>query len=209
MDCCAADPALPDRQWQVYSRLNLIVDPQGQQPDQLNSVVFAQHRVSGQLRVIYEGLPPQAQDLDFVMAVPLAWSRTVPAHLLIRDHRGLFQSDLAADQAVIWSPSAGSEQGVNREKRQPQHPSDFSEVVGWDPQAAERVLFMIGNFGEDAEVVSVGTSPPDQRRSLPAERLSASLNPDPNWTSPLQIQPLDWTSAVPVSPGPLCHFLKR
>jgi hypothetical protein len=192
----------------VYSRLNLIVYPQGQ-PDQLSSVVFAQHRPSGQLQVIYEGLPRQTQNLNFVMAVPLAWSKTATPHLLIRDHRGLFQSDLAADQAVIWSPYAASDPGLTQNWRRPQHPSDFSEVVGWDPQAAERVLFITGNFGEDAEVISVGTSPPDQVRSLPAERLSASLNPNPHWTSPLQVQPLDWTSAVPISPGPLCHFLKR
>ncbi len=198
----------PDQEWQVYSRLNFIVDPQGQ-PDQLSSVVFAQHRTSGQLQVIYEGRPPQDQDLDFVMAVPLVWSRTDPYHLLIRDHRGLFQSDLAADQAVIWTPSQGAEQEMTAVRRQPQHPSDFSEVVGWDSQAAQRVLFMVGNFGEDPEVISVGATPPDQLSSLPAERLSTSLNPDPHWTSPLRIQPLDWTSAVPVSPGPLCHFLKR
>lgn len=214
VDLLRSQPLLsPDRAWQVYSRLMVQVDPQGE-ADGLSSVVFAQHRPSGHLQVVYaSAVAGVGAELDFSVLLPYAWQGET---LLIREREGIFQSDVMGDRAVVWSApsdpqatlvaSTGYYPTTNQtsiEIWQPLEPSSIIEVLGWDPQIPQRVLFAVGEMGEEPEVRSLGRAGRWIPRDLDVGLLSGSFNPDPLFQSPLLAQGPDWEAVLPL--GSTCR----
>ncbi len=181
----------PSGRWQVYSRLELQVDPQSQS-DQLTSVLFALDQRTDQLQVIRSvSLPPNDPDLDFVMLIPMGWQG---GQLLIREHSGLFQSDIAEDQAVIWDPEQAQSQVI-----QPP-PLQITELLDWDPESDQNVLFAIGQLGDPPLVVSLGPSSEVMPHSIAIDSFANSpFTPPTEATNGIL-----WQPGLPQITGPVC-----
>ncbi len=179
--------ASPSGRWQVYSRLELQVDPQSAS-DQLSSVLFARDQQTERLQVIHSVTPV---DLDFALLVPVSWQQD---RLLIREHAGVFQSDIALDQAVIWAPETEQIQVL-----QPP-PVEITELLDWDPLSEQNVLFAIGQFGETPSIVSLGQDSDPIPRTF-----SIDTFPNSAFTPPSSEEPLiQWRPGLPQITGPLC-----
>lgn len=181
----------PSGRWQVYSRLELQVDPRSQS-DQLTSVLFALDRQTDRLQAIRSvSIPPTAVDLDFVMLVPMGWQQE---QLLIREHSGLFQSGIAEDQAVIWDPRQARIQVI-----QPP-PLQITELLDWDPEKDQHVLFAVGQFGENPSVISLGETSEIIPRSIPIDAFpNSGFTPSTEETTSIP-----WQPGLPQITGPIC-----
>jgi hypothetical protein len=184
----------PDRSWSVYSRLDLVVSARGER--QLTSVVFARNDKTGELQVVYDtsAIVLQGEDpLDFAMLLPYGWQEQT---VLIREFEGWFQSDLAWDRAVIWSlPSLAIPIPVTQVWDAPIN--DYTEVLGWDPQDPNRVIFMQGDFGSSPAIISIGAD----RKVIVRDSVAEEISPDPN---PDSDQAINWELGWPTITGPLC-----
>lgn len=181
----------PDPEWQVYTRLDLVATPQ---MGRLTSVLFAENTRTGALQVLYQAsasvLDP-LDPLDFAMILPLAWQDHT---LLAREYEGWFQTDLSWDRAVIWPLPASSARIPPVQIWEPPPALGYAELLGWDPQAQERVLFAVADsLGELPRLVSVGS---DQQLLLRAA--AVTLSPAP---SSLE----GWRGATPAGEELLCH----
>lgn len=202
----------PDQTWQAYSRLDLRVDPSGELL--LTSHLFARHQVSGSLHQIYSSTPLDPA-FDLAVLVPYGWQQQ---RLLVQERQGIWQSDILADRAVIWRAgppsgwiSPGSPTLVATldpvglrspssqiQVRQPPQPQAITELLGWDPEIPDQVLFGIGEMGEIPQVISLGSSGFVPRDRLDIGSLSSSFNPDPEFVPPLLAQAPDWQLALPL-----------
>lgn len=183
----------PDGRWQTYSRLELQVDPQAQ--DQLTSVLFARDTQTQTLEVVRSVSIPESEPvgLDFIVQIPIGWQKD---QLLVREHSGLFQSDIAEDQAVIWAPQRAEIQVI----RPPLF--EITELLDWDPMAAERVLFAVGSFGSAPTLISLGTDGSLVPRSIPIESFPTSIFVPPSPETELASPP--WLPGLPQITGSLC-----
>ncbi|MGQ9838710.1 MAG: hypothetical protein ACUVRV_12310 [Cyanobacteriota bacterium] len=181
----------PDGNWQVYTRLDLVATPE---VGRLTSVLFAENTRTGVLQVLYQAAASvyaSAQPLDFAMILPLSWQNHT---LLAREYEGWFQTDLSWDRAVIWSLPAASAGIPPVQIWDPPPVLGYAELLGWDPQAQERVLFAVADgLGDLPRLVSVGS---DQQILLRAT--AVTLSPTP---SSLE----GWQEAIPAGEEPLCH----
>ncbi|MGY2980612.1 hypothetical protein [Synechococcus sp. JA-2-3B'a(2-13)] len=181
----------PDPQWQVYTRLDLVATPQA---GRLTSVLFAENTRTRALQVIYQAsgsVYDPVEALDFAMILPLAWQGNT---LLAREYEGWFQTDLSWDRAVVWPLPTGSTGIPPVQIWDPPPALGYAELLGWDPQARERVLFAVADsLGEMPRLVSVG---PDRQVLLRAP--AVALSPTP---SSLQ----GWQEIRPKGGEPLCH----
>ncbi|NJL97446.1 MAG: hypothetical protein HC924_00730 [Synechococcaceae cyanobacterium SM2_3_2] len=219
----------PDQTWNVYSRLDLHVKPDGEA--QLTSLLFARHLPTGRLHQIYSSsLVRSEPDFNLAVLLPFAWQQD---QLLVRERQGILQSDVLIDWAVIWqtdsldsvigdsltgnrfnSPtlvastslmaSVQSQTSAQIQVRQPPRPQSITELLGWDPQAPNQVLFRLGEMGDDtSQVISLGSGRPLVRNQWDIATLSSSANPDPEFHPPLLTQSPDWQMALPQ--GSQCH----
>lgn len=181
----------PDGDWQVYTRLDLVATPE---VGRLTSVLFAENTRTGALQVLYQAAASvyaPAEPLDFAMILPLAWQDHT---LLAREYEGWFQTDLSWDRAVIWPLPASSTGIPPVQIWDPPSVLGYAELLGWDPQAQERVLFAVADsLGELPRLVSVGS---DHQILLRAA--AVTLSPTP---SSLE----GWQGAIPADEEPLCH----
>ncbi len=181
----------PDPQWQVYTRLDLVATPQA---GRLTSVLFAENTRTRALQVIYQAsrsVYDPVEALDFAMILPLAWQGNT---LLAREYEGWFQTDLSWDRAVVWPLPTGSTGIPPVQIWDPPPALGYAQLLGWDPQARERVLFAVADsLGEMPRLVSVG---PDRQVLLRAP--AVALSPTP---SSLQ----GWQEIRPKGGEPLCH----
>ncbi len=181
----------PDPQWQVYTRLDMVATPR---MGRLTSVLFVENTRTGALQVLYQAVASvydRSEPLDFAMILPLRWRGS---SLLAREYEGWFQTDLSWDRAVIWTLPA-SAQGIPAVQIwEPPSVLGYAELLDWDPQAQERVLFAVADsLGEQPRLVSVG---PDQQVLLRAAAVTL-----PPTVSSLR----GWQGATPVDEEPLCH----
>ena len=214
----------PDQVWNVYSRLDLYVNPNGEA--QLTSLLFARHLPTGRLHQIYSSsLARSEPDFNLAVLLPFAWQQD---QLLVRERQGILQSDILIDWAVIWQADSSGNASLNHfnpptlvasttlmpfprsqplahiQVRQPPQPQTITELLGWDPQAPDQVLFRLGEMGEDtSQVVSLGSGRPLVRDHWDIGTLSSSANPDPTFQPPFLTQPPDWQMALPQ--GSQCH----
>ena len=180
----------PDPQWQVYTRLVLVVNPQA---GKLTSVLFAENTQTGALQVIYQASAPvydPAEPLDFAMILPLAWQDNT---LLAREYAGWFQTDLSWDRAVIWPLPKGE---IPRAQVWDPPPAlGYAELLGWDPQAQGRVLFAVADSLEEVpRLVSVGSSSDWLVRGTATLTVADASGLEGGWAS-----------AVPAQSPLLCH----
>ncbi len=182
----------PDPQWQVYTRLVLVVNPQA---GKLTSVLFAENTRTHTLQVIHQAAAAvydRSDPVDFALILPLAWQDNT---LLAREYAGWFQTDLSWDRAVIWPLPADSTGIPPVQIWDPPPALGYAELLGWDPQARGRVLFAVADSLEEVPwLVSVGSS------SDRVVRGTATLTV-PN-ASGLEES---WASAVPAKSPLLCH----
>jgi hypothetical protein len=202
----------PDQTWQVYSRLDLRVDPSGELL--LTSHLFARDQISGSLHQIYSSTPLDPE-FDLAVLVPYGWQQQ---RLLVQERQGIWQSDILADRAVIWQsgpPSGGIRPGSPMmlaalapvglrtsssqiQVRQPPQAQAITELLGWDPEIPDQVLFGIGEMGEIPQVISLGSSGFVPKDDLDMGSLSSSFNPDPEFVPPGLAQAPDWQLALPL-----------
>ncbi|MEN9261841.1 MAG: hypothetical protein Q6L60_12845 [Thermostichus sp. HHBFW_bins_43] len=182
----------PNPEWQVYTRLDLVATPQ---MGRLTSVLFAENTRTRTLQVLYQAsasvLDPW-EPLDFAMILPLAWRDHT---LLAREYEGWFQTDLSWDRAVIWPLPASSAEIPPVQIWDPPPVLGYTQLLGWDPQAQERVLFAVADsLGELPRLVSVGA---DQKVVL----RGTAVNPAPAPPSSSE----GWASATPTGEEAICH----
>ncbi len=182
----------PDPQWQVYTRLDLVVNPQA---GKLTSVLFAENTQTGALQVIYQAAASvydPVEPLDFAMILPLAWQDNT---LLAREYEGWFQTDLSWDRAVVWPLPTDSTGIPPVQVWEPPPALGYAELLGWDPQARGRVLFAVADSLEEVpRLVSVG---PGQDLLLRGRAPLPTSEPPPPEKG--------WTSATLAGSVPICH----
>lgn len=196
----------PDGRWQVYSRLDLNVDPSG--ADNLTSVLFARDTRTDRLQVIRStSIPELSQpqpdaELDFILLIPMRWQGEA---LLVREHSGLFQSDIAEDLAVIWRPRGDEVQVI----QPPLLP--ITELLGWDPLTPGRVLFAVGRFGDEPSLISIGDDAVARPHPLPIDAFASSVfsPPNPESEEPFPADSIPWEPGLPEITGPQCSSQPR
>ncbi|MEN9221645.1 MAG: hypothetical protein Q6M04_04330 [Thermostichus sp. BF3_bins_97] len=182
----------PDPEWQVYTRLDLVATPQ---VGRLTSVLFAENTRTQALQVIHQAsasVHDPMDPLDFAMILPLGWQDHT---LLAREYEGWFQTDLSWDRAVIWPLPASSTGIPPVQIWDPPPVLGYAELLGWDPQAQERVLFAVADsLGELPRLVSVGAD-----REVVLRETAVNLAPAP----PTSLE--GWASATPTGEAAICH----
>jgi hypothetical protein len=211
----------PDGHWSAYSRIRYRVSPAA--GAKLTSVLFAQDSRTGQLQVAYAPpllLPspatsPAAFDNHFLFLLPMEWQSE---ELLVREYEGVFQSNVAANQAVVWSPP-NPDRRATLEVRSPDPLPPISYVLGWDdrprgssPETGQthRILFVTGDWidppqqvsvGKNGDTAVVGKVPPADLEAIYADvNLATSVSP-----SAAIAEASQWSSGWPKVTGPLCQ----
>lgn len=178
----------PDRRYAVYSRIQLQAQPDFTR-SRASSVLYLKHLKTGDLQIITTSSSlieqfDRGTDSDYQLGtiailIPVAWSEQ-GNRILAREFEGIFGSSMASDCAIVW------DQSTNQVKTFAPNYITYTTAVllGWSQSHPDRVLFRVGNLGEDQwqlwTVDSQGqtTAAPDDRPIIFGQSIIS------NWTGP-------------------------
>ncbi|MEB3230360.1 MAG: hypothetical protein VKJ64_05070 [Leptolyngbyaceae bacterium] len=156
-------PALvsPNGTHAAYSRMQIkrVVDAS---QSQVSSILFLENLETGDIQfltasspnmqhVLLHGIDSQQPGM-LSMLMPVSWTEEGD-RVLVRAFEAIFNTDIAADYAIIWHQPSNQADAIVPTNAQ------YSNAVllGWSQSQPDRALFQVGNLGDEAwPLVTVG-----------------------------------------------------
>ncbi|NEQ97450.1 MAG: hypothetical protein F6K30_12115 [Cyanothece sp. SIO2G6] len=158
-------PALmsPDGDWAAYSRMQVrrVIDAS---QSQVSSILFLENMETGAIQFLTASSPAMQhvslngtdsqQPGMLSMLMPISWTETGD-RVLVRAFEAIFNTDIAADYAIVWHQASNQAEAVVPTNAQ------YSNAIllGWSRNQPDRLLFQMGNLGDETwPLVTVGNT---------------------------------------------------
>ncbi|MGK7890422.1 MAG: hypothetical protein AB4042_13885 [Leptolyngbyaceae cyanobacterium] len=156
-------PALmsPNGTHAAYSRMQIRRVTEASQ-SQVSSILFLENLETGDIQFLTASSPDMQHALIhgidsqqpgmLSMLMPISWAENGD-RVLVRAFEAIFNTDLAADYAIIWHQASNQAEAVIPTNAQ------FSNAIllGWSQNQPRRILFRVGNLGDETwPLVTVG-----------------------------------------------------